>query len=75
MNYLERIKQLEEQVESLQQRLGEHQDYEVRDLTEEEHYSVSHAMQCHYDRWDYAQERLERGEICPEQAAELRMGA
>ncbi len=75
MNYLERISQLEEQVTNLKQRLGEHQDYEVRELTEEEHNSVSHAMQCHYDRWDYTQERLERGEICPEQAAELRAGA
>ncbi len=75
MNYLERISQLEEQVTNLKQRLGEHQDYEVRELIEEEHSSVSHEMQCHYDRWDYAQERLERGEICPEQAAELRAGA
>lgn len=75
MNYLERIKQLEEQVERMKQRLGEHQDYEVRDLTEQEQDVLNHSAQCYYDRWDDAQERLERGEICPEQAAELRMGA
>ncbi len=75
MNYLERIKYLEEQVESLQQILREHQDYEVRDLTEQEQDVLNHAAQCYYDRWDDAQEKLERGEICPEQAAELRMGA
>ncbi len=75
MNHLKRIKQLEEQVENLQQRLGQHQDYEVRDLAEEEQYPSSHSAQCYYDRWDDAQERLERGEICPEQASELRVGA
>ena len=57
MNYLERIKQLEEQVESLQQRLGEHQDYEVRDLTEQEQDVLNHSAQCYYDRWDDAQEK------------------
>lgn len=72
---LERIKQLEEQVESLQERLREHHDYDVTDLSEEEQDVLNHSAQCYYDRWDDAQERLERGEICPEQAAELRMGA
>jgi hypothetical protein len=75
MNYLERIKQLEEQVECLQQQLEEHHDYDARDLSQEEHHVLNHSAQCYYDRWDDAQERLERGEICPEQAAELRMGA
>lgn len=72
MNYLERIKYLEEKVERLER--GEH-DYDVTDMSEQEHDVLNHAAQCYYDRWDDAQERLERGEICPEQAAELRMGA
>lgn len=44
-------------------------------LDDTEHDVFSHASQCYYDRWDDAQERLERGEICAEQAAEIRMGA
>jgi hypothetical protein len=44
----------------------------------EEDYSdsgMSYSQQVWADRADYANERLERGEICPIQAAEIRMGA
>ena len=36
---------------------------------------MTHRKQCYYDRSDHVQGRLERGEICETQAAELRMGA
>tara|TARA_R110002049_G_C8978850_1_gene548130 strand:+ start:255 stop:401 length:147 start_codon:yes stop_codon:yes gene_type:complete len=35
---------------------------------------MTHAQQCHSDRASIAQERLERGEICPIQAAEIAAG-
>ena len=40
-------------------------DYEY-----EEQNNASHSQQCYYDRADYANEQLERGEIDETQAAE-----
>jgi|TARA_R110000737_G_scaffold161233_1_gene189074 hypothetical protein len=40
----------------------------------EEDYPMTHAQQSHSDRSSAAQERLERGEICPIQAAEIAAG-
>ena len=37
--------------------------------------SITHRDQCNADLGDYVNERLERGEIDEENAAELRMGA
>jgi hypothetical protein len=36
---------------------------------------LTYSQRCWSDRADYANERLMRGEICAEQAAEIRMGA
>jgi|TARA_R110002033_G_scaffold114515_2_gene159420 hypothetical protein len=42
---------------------------------QEENQGMSYRDQCNADRNDYVSERLERGEIDEENAAELRMGA
>ena len=75
MNYLERIKQLEEQVECLQQQLQQENGWEEMHEEDEQVSHMTHREQCYYDRSDHVQGRLERGEICETQAAELRMGA
>lgn len=36
---------------------------------------LSHSQQCFQDRADYANEQLRAGNICPEQADEIRHGA
>jgi hypothetical protein len=40
----------------------------------EDEYPMTHAQQSYSDRASIAQERLERGEICPIQAAEIAAG-
>lgn len=45
------------------------------DIYTHEEQFYTHEEQCYYDRCDHVQERLERGEIDEENAAELRMGA
>jgi hypothetical protein len=53
-------------------------DYDYDYESDDDDYSdsrMSYTQQCWADRADYANEMLERGEICPIQAAEIRMGA
>ena len=75
MNNLERIKQLEEQVACLHQQLQQENGWEEMHEEDEQVSHMTHREQCYYDRSDHVQGRLERGEICETQAAELRMGA
>lgn len=75
MNNLERIKQLKEQVAQLQQQIQQENGWEEMHEEDGQVSHMTHREQCYYDRSDHVQGRLERGEICPEQAAELRMGA
>jgi|TARA_B110000914_G_scaffold216973_1_gene222545 hypothetical protein len=72
MNYLKIIKELEAKIVRLESQLQ--QGEEMHTIDEQESY-MTHREQCYYDRNDYAQERLERGEICEIQASEIRMGA
>jgi hypothetical protein len=50
-------------------------DYDYDYENEDYNSGMSYSQQCWADRADSANERLERGEICPIQAAEIRMGA
>lgn len=76
MGELQKIKELEEKVARLENQLHQANGWEdPNDIIDEQESNMTFREQCYYDRSDYIQERLERGEICEENAAELRMGA
>ena len=75
MNYLDRIKKLEEKIVMLENQLQQENGWEEMYQEDEQESNMTFREQCYYDRSDYVQERLERGEICEENAMELRMGA
>tara|TARA_R110000744_G_scaffold288987_1_gene399953 strand:- start:322 stop:681 length:360 start_codon:yes stop_codon:yes gene_type:complete len=49
--------------------------YHDDDYYEEPQNEMTHSQQCASDRMGYAKEQLERGNICPIQAAEMACGA
>lgn len=75
MGELQKIKELEEKVARLENQLHQANGWEEMYQEDEQESNMTFREQCYYDRSDYIQERLERGEICEENAAELRMGA
>ena len=75
MKHLDRIKKLEEKIVMLENQLQQQNGWEEMHQEDEQESSMTHREQCYYDMSDYVQGRLERGEICETQAAELRMGA
>tara|TARA_R110001599_G_scaffold253998_1_gene454258 strand:+ start:95 stop:322 length:228 start_codon:yes stop_codon:yes gene_type:complete len=75
MGQLQKIKELEEKVARLENQLHQANGWEEMYQEDEQESNMTFREQCYYDRSDYIQERLERGEICEENAAELRMGA
>ena len=75
MSQENRIKELEARIEELESQLQQENGWEEMYQEDEQESNMTFREQCYYDRSDYVQERLERGEICEENAMELRMGA
>ena len=75
MSQKNRIKELEARIEELESQLQQENGGEEMYQEDEQESNMTFREQCYYDRSDYVQERLERGEICEENAMELRMGA
>lgn len=75
MGQLQKIKELEEKVARLEYQLHQENGCEEMYQEDKQESNMTFREQCYYDRSDYVQERLERGEICEIQASELRMGA
>ncbi len=75
MNQENKIKELEEKIKVLTSLLQQECEWEDTHTIDEQESNMTFREQCYYDRSDYVQERLERGEICEENAMELRMGA
>jgi hypothetical protein len=75
MNQENKIKELEEKIKVLTSLLQQECEWEDTHTIDEQESTMTFREQCYYDRCDYIQERLERGEICEENAMELRMGA
>jgi hypothetical protein len=75
MGQLQKIKELEEKVARLENQLHQENGWGVSSIEDKQESSMSFREQIYYDRLDYVQGRLERGEICEENASELRMGA
>jgi hypothetical protein len=75
MSQKNRIKELEARIEELESQLQQENGWEEMYQEDEQESNMTFREQCYYDRSDYVQERLERGEICEENAMELRMGA
>lgn len=75
MSQKNRIKELEAKIVELESQLQQENGWEEMYQEDEQESNMTFREQCYYDRSDYVQERLERGEICEENAMELRMGA
>jgi len=75
MSQKNRIKELEAKIVRLESQLQQENGWEDTHTIDEQESNMTFREQCYYDRCDYIQERLERGEICEENAMELRMGA